>query len=165
MAVPKIKSLWKNCSQQLKCKKREREMMHNKLLREHSDSKTLSWGKRANIEPNSILFLVQEQHSKCKHALFLNQTKSHFLQSETFYRNPNEPLAWAPVAPVRFTGPRRVNEPIGTTMFREENHLDHKRFSKLYSSAWRPTPLCEYRGFVNNSVMLCYTVGTLLEIN
>ncbi len=71
---------------------------------------------------------------------FFNQTKSCFLQSETFYRNPNEPLAWAPVAPVRFTGPRRVNEPTGTTMFREENHLDRKRFSKLYSSEWKPSP-------------------------
>lgn len=150
-----IKSLWKKRSQQLKCNKRER-WCTTSCSGEHNDSKTPSWGKRANTEPNSILFLVQEQHSKCKHALFLNQTKSRFLQSETFYRNPNEPLAWAPVAPVRFTGPRRVNEPIGTTMFREENHLDHKRFSKLYSSVWRPTPLYEYREFVNNSVMLCY---------
>jgi len=122
-------------------------------------------GKEPTLNQTQTYFWSKNNIPNVSMVFFLNQTKSHFLQSETFYRNPNEPLAWAPVALVRFTGPRRVNERIGTTMFREENHLDRKTFGKLFSSVWRPNPLYEYRGLVNNSVMLCYIVGTYKTID
>lgn len=87
-------------------------------------------GKEPTLNQTQMCFWSKNNIPNVSMVFFLNQTKSHFLQSETFYRNPNEPLAWAPVALVRFTGPRRVNERIGTTMFREEKHLDRKTFSK-----------------------------------